>query len=260
MRGLGNLQFGPREQSTVDDDPRYESRPQIADIDGDGKPDIVTTGWNGLPPDQILIRYGLGPQLVPAPADGIDFGYVELGTRLPPQAVSFTNIGPGTATALAREGEGDLGDFPISGDTCSGGPRRSHRRPRRSHRPPPPAPTVAPPPVVPSSAVSKPRVVRTTGRVLLRRGVRFTQTSPSAGRVRWTLSLPSTNPARRVVVGRATRTSTRAGSVRVVVKLTRAGARHVTRRRAGRLILRTSFIPAGTTRATVRSTTVRLRT
>ena len=306
MRGLGGLQFGAREQSPVEDDPRYESRPQIADIDGDGKLDIVTTGWDGLPPDEIFIRYGVGPQLVPLPADGIDFGYVALGARLPPQPVSFTNLGPGTATALAREGEGDLGDFPISADTCSGatlgvsqsctmglgftptalgdrvaafvlfapdsdlvyplgviGTAEEPPTPPAIAPPPPPPlpppPTVVPVPVAPSSAVSRPRVVPSTRRVLLRRGVRFTQTFPSAGRVRWTLLLPSANPTRRTVVGRATRTLTRAGTVHVVVKLTRAGARHVTRRRAGRITLRTSFTPAGKTRATVTSTTVRLR-
>ena len=308
LRGLGGLQFGPRDQDPTDDDPRYESRPQLADIDGDGKPDAVTAGWNGLPPDRIFIRFGAGPQLLPTPSDGIDFGFVPLFQTVAPEAVVFTNTGPGTASGVTREDDGDLADFPVSGDTCSGAtlavgqactvgfgftptaegdrfalvgaaavdseyvfpagllgtgvepspaPPSPDPPPAPAPPPPPPPPPAAvpPPAATPTAMVSKPRFTSPTRRGLLRRGLTFSQRLPSAGRVSWSLRLPSTG----IVIGRATRTLKRPGSVRVVLKLSRVGARQFTRRRATKLALRTSFKPAGKTRASVTSATVRVK-
>ena len=186
VRGLGGLQFGAREQSPVEDDPRYESRPQIADIDGDGKLDIVTTGWDGLPPDEIFIRYGVGPQLVPLPADGIDFGYVALGARLPPQpvvvhehrarhrdrdshvrarATSATSRSARTPAAAQRSASARAAPWASASrrrrwatasppSSCSprtpiSSTRLASSGPPRSHRPPP---AIAPPPPPPPPA------------------------------------------------------------------------------------------------------------
>jgi hypothetical protein len=296
VRGLGVLQFAPADRGQLYDLPRSEASPQLTDVDGDGKVDIVTSGWSGnLPPTHVFIRFGLGPQLVPQGSD-LDFGFAVLGTRTGSRAITFENVGPGTAAQVAREDAGDIGDFPLTSDTCSGAtlavgqtctlafafaPTALEDRIAEVSTfapdsdfvfgagligtglrviPTPPAPPPPPPPPPPAAApISlRPTITRTTRRGLLLRGLRFTQRFPAAGSVRWTLKLRVSRSRPAVVVARSTRTLRRGGSIRKTILLSRSGRRAVRRSRATTLVLQTSYTPTGGARRE-NSATTRLR-
>ena len=293
LRSLGGFAFGAREQAFVEDLPRYERNALLADVDGDGKVDVVTSGMEGnIGPHHAYIRYGLGPLLVPSPAD-IDFGYVALGSLAPAQAIAFENVGPGSVSFIGRDRGGDVLDYPVASDGCTGATTLAigasctvsfNFKPTvlgdrfgtfalfapdsdfvysatlfgtgvPQPGPAPPAPVPPPPPPVARLVPSRPAVTATTRRTLLRRGLRFTQVLPGAGSVRWTLTLPGSS---KTVFARGSRTLTRAGSVRVKLALRGSGRRAFTRRRATKLVLRTSYKPAGAVRRLL-ATTVRLR-
>jgi hypothetical protein len=93
----------------------------------------------------------------------------------------------------------------------------------------------------------------------MRKGLRFSQDFTTGGTARWTLALPASGSAKRVVLARAGRTLTGAGTVRVSLSLGAAGRRRLARSHATRLTLRTSFKPAGQARHTTRTVVVRLR-
>jgi uncharacterized repeat protein (TIGR01451 family) len=122
-------------------------------------------------------------------------------------------------------------------------------------------PAGSPPTAAPaaSNAVGKPVITATTRRGLLRAGLRFRQRFASAGKVRWTLSLPASGSSKAVVLGTATRTLTKSGSVSVTLKLGRAGRRRLAGKRATTLTLRTAFKPAGQPQHTIATAIVRLR-
>jgi hypothetical protein len=285
--------------------------PQIGDMDGDGKLDVVTSGSRNSTsePDAYFVRYALGPELVSNLAfPVVDFGFVTLGSRAAGQRVEFTNAGPGTASAVQRETAGDVGDYPLEGDTCSGAtlavgqtcaltfgfaptvagdreaaftvfapdadyvnavtlfgtgePPDAAGTPPPS--PPPPPPGAAPPPPppprsTPARTIGAPVLTVTSLRVLGRRGVRFTQRLPAAGRARWTLEIPAVGRRARVVVGRASRTVTKAGVVRVTIRLTGTGLRQVRRRGVRRLVLRSALRRNSDNRLLNRTSPVRLR-
>ncbi len=96
-------------------------------------------------------------------------------------------------------------------------------------------------------------VTPTTRRGLLRRGLRFTQSFTGAGSASWTLEL-----ARGTVVARGKRTIARPGVVRMRIVLKGVGRRVFSRRHATKLILRTSFKPAGAKTRVQMRTVVRL--
>lgn len=108
-------------------------------------------------------------------------------------------------------------------------------------------------------AVGTPRIAAATRRTLMRKGLRFSQTFTTGGSARWTLALPASGSAKRVVLASAGRTLTGAGTVRVTLSLGAAGRRRLARSHATRLTLRTSFTPAGEARQTTRTVVVRLR-
>jgi FG-GAP-like repeat len=274
LQGHGDLTFGARDQP-LRQFSRSEYDPQFADIDGDDKLDVVTGGTLESGGTAYLIRYGLGPQLVPGPS-AVDFARHALGTRSSAEQVLFTNIGPGTAAGITGFAVGDAAEFPVVSETCTGavlavgqscalsiafnplalGGRFLFRSvyagdadylygvdlygegvagPTRN--PSPPASSA--PDVQPRAAkLASPSIALKT---LRRRGLRFTQFFPEAGRARWTLEFP--HGAR--VLARVARTIDQPGTARVRLKPTRRRARLLTRRRPSRLLLRTVFTAPG---------------
>lgn len=261
--------------------------PRIGDVDGDGKLDLVTTGALDAAPFSpgYFVRYGLGPELVPDSLD-TDFGFATVGTRVGGRSFRFVNVGPGAASNVQRAGDGDVADFPVEADTCSGatlavgaacmvtfgfaptvagdrGAAFSAFAPDADFltsvlvfgtgRPPAPGPAPPPPPPPPPPAarpelrLSKPVFTPVTRRVFARRGLRFTQRFPAAGQAGWTLEIPAFGAKPRVVIGRASRTLRARGVVRVTLKPTAAGLRQLRRRGVRRLVLRTTFRPRGAT-------------
>ena len=248
--------------------------PQIGDMDGDGKLDVVTSGSLGpFAPDGYFIRYALGPELVAGVVE-VDFGFVTLGSRAPGRSVVFRNDGPGTASDIQRDMAGAVAEYPIESDSCSGAtltvgqtcaftfgfapsvagdheaavtayaPDADYVNgvtlfgtcvapaapgapgaPGTPGTPPPPAASPPPPPPASPRRLGKPVVTATTLAVLGRRGLRFTQRLPAAGRARWTLEIPAVGRRKRVVIGQATRTVTKSGVVRVTIRPTASAVR-----------------------------------
>jgi len=294
IRGLGNLGFTGRDQPRTEFE-RFEHSPQVADLDADGKLDVLTAGsYGNTGGNSYFIRYGMGPQLVPDPAE-IDFGNLTVGDRTATQDVVFTNIGPGTAAGITRQGVGDTPDFAVEQDGCTAAtltvgqsctlavafaPSAAGDREALfstfaadadflyeadlwgTGESPVSQPSVTSP-VTAAPMPSRASVTRTTLKTLLRRGLRFTQRFPVRGRVRWTLELSTrtrgANAGRQVTIGRAVRTVSRPGVRRVVIKLTRQGRRLARRVRPRQVVLRTSFTAAGASRAGVLALRVRLR-
>jgi hypothetical protein len=86
----------------------------LDDADGDGKLDLIA-----LVGSDVDIYYGRGPELLP-PAAEVDFGSVPLGSTSGPLTGRFTNAGPGTADDLLLLADGDINDFLLEDDHCSG--------------------------------------------------------------------------------------------------------------------------------------------
>ncbi len=86
----------------------------LGDADDDGKLDLL-----GVTVDGLQIYYGSGPRVQPQASDA-DFGDVGLGDSSAPLTGSFVNRGPGTAAVAILLGDGDIDDFPLDADRCSG--------------------------------------------------------------------------------------------------------------------------------------------
>jgi FG-GAP-like repeat/FG-GAP repeat len=99
--------------------PRQMTAWTPADADGDGKVDFVATAVGPYDPAQVQVYYGRGPVLRP-PAYEVDFGTVTVGSSSAPQTGSFVNTGPGTAASLSLVVDGDIADFALDADGCSG--------------------------------------------------------------------------------------------------------------------------------------------
>ncbi|HWK29161.1 MAG TPA: VCBS repeat-containing protein [Solirubrobacter sp.] len=262
VRGTGTLALGaPAWSREPEDGPEHD--PRVADLDGDGKADLVTIGAGG----DVLIRYGAGPQLVPA-GDRSAFGPTPLGARTT-TTIQFTNAGGGTARELALWPEGDASAFDLDLGTCAGavlahGQACQIRVAFAPHAlgpaaaavgliagdsdlvwmhaldgtgvavvaaatpAPAPAPTATPAP----ARLAVPKVRRVTRAALLRRGLRFSQRVNERATVTWTLE-----SAGRVVAS----TTVRLGeprTVKLTLRLTPRGRRLLRRTHARTLTLR----------------------
>jgi FG-GAP-like repeat len=282
IRGLGGLAFAePVESDAPAEQP--ERFPLVTDIDGDGKPDVLTAGKEG-----VLVRYGAGPQLVP---DTIWHNFGTGGGTT--QTVTFTNEGGGVAEGIELDRSGAFAEFPVIADGCrtatlavgdscameirfapaqlgyrdsqltlfaadsvigwttwltgSGGQGTLHPPgpvPNPQYPGPPPSPSAAGPVTLSS--------LRTTLSALRRHGLRVRQLVP-AGATRWTLELKG---AKRVVLASAKQTVTRTKPVTITLRLSAAGRRALAHRRPSALVLRTSYTNLG--RAAVATATVRV--
>jgi hypothetical protein len=272
LRGSGGLHFDAPVWPDENHGPEFQ--PEIADLDGDGRLDVVARFYSVM-----LIRWGLGPQLVPA-AGYIDFGAQTVGAPSAPRTLDFTNQSGGPARNIEAMIEGDDAEFQIDlgscasatlqvGDTCAVSIRfaptavgdrfagfglvardsdviwgaglfgEGVAEPLVAPVPgPTTTPTPLPTPVAtpPSATLASPHLQPVTRRSLRRRGVRFRQRFPQAGRARWTLEWPA-----RHVLGSARRNVTAGRTVTVTIRLTAKAKRTISRRRPTALTLRTRF-------------------
>jgi hypothetical protein len=90
----------------------------IADADDDGKADVVasTHDWQG---DAVRIFFGAGPRVVPQ-RPVFAFGNHTVGTASPVLTAQITNSGPGRADGLLLLRDGDIADFSVEQNGCSG--------------------------------------------------------------------------------------------------------------------------------------------
>ena len=100
--------------------PPGQAGPRVGDMDGDGRPDLVTSGSRtGAGPDAYVIQYGLGAQLTVSSILA-DFNAVAVGSRSETRTIEWLNEGPGAAAAIEVLGEGNVEEFPVESDACTG--------------------------------------------------------------------------------------------------------------------------------------------
>jgi hypothetical protein len=180
------------------------------------------------------------PQLLNTATVASPTGDVNLDNNF---ATTFTNVHPPPGPLVAAPAPAPTATPPAASAPAA----------------PPLAAVLAPLAQVATNPLAKPLVAATTRRGLLRSGLRFTQRVPTAGSVRWTLTLPASGNAKAVVLGSATRTLTRPGTVHVTLKLSSAGRRRLAGKHPARLTLHTSLQAAGQSRHATTTVVVRLR-
>lgn len=94
-----------------------EWRPTVLDFDHDGKLDVLTQGISAVGTG-LLLRFGLGPQLMPSPRQ-LEFDDQAVGTSSAARIVTFTNEGGGRATGIEPQIDLDGPDFAVDARNCT---------------------------------------------------------------------------------------------------------------------------------------------